>query len=233
MKKLLIASVSMLALSAGAALAQTTTTSTLIQGGSVSATIDQASPGSSNTSTVYQGVYGNGYTAAGSSVSVTQVGDAVSSVTSSSIQQNGGNQNAIVNQNAALGGSQTSNITQSNSNNYANVSQTTAGTLNIQQSFVTQSGQNGRVTVTQTGPADLSSITQTSNNNNYYTGGYTSAGYVYGGVNVNQGGGAANTSYVTQSSDYSGVGISQSGTGGTNASYVTLKRWWKLEPHWG
>ena len=75
MKKVLLISASTLALSAGAALAQTNS-SNLYQNGSYNgAAIGQTlNSATSNGSDVYQGINGNGRAANNSSVSVTQIG---------------------------------------------------------------------------------------------------------------------------------------------------------------
>ncbi len=211
MKKLLIASVSVLALSAGAAFAQSNTSGVYQNGnGNNAGVTQQINDGTSNTSNVYQGYYGNGDGAYNSSANVAQIGGA-GGTTSSTVVQNDGYQSATVSQTGAAGSTQTSGISQSNYNNYANVQQV-AVAGGTQTSNVTQSGQYNTAAVSQNGPTDNSSVTQT---------GYGSASYWgYGGVNVTQGGQSTNTSYVTQGSNYSGANVWQGGTGGTNWSNV-------------
>jgi hypothetical protein len=220
MKKLLIASVSVLALSTGAAFADNS--SGVEQNGtSLTVGVDQLSGSGANKSTIYQGIYGNNNPAANSSASVTQIGGP--GVTDSYIQQNDRDHSATVKQTASAGGNQTSQITQSNVGNYANVTQETPGAEAKQESYVTQSGQYGAVTINQSGPSDFSDVKQAGLDNNANSWGFTSSGVlVYGGVNVTQGGGSANTSNVTQESDRSGVAVTQNaGSGVTNISGVT------------
>jgi hypothetical protein len=104
------------------------------------------------------------------------------------------------------------------------VNQTTVNSTDNQQSTVNQSGQYGVVTVNQNGPADISNVTQTGYYSNPWNAGsqYTAAaGWVAGGVTVNQGGSSANTSTVNQYSDFSGAGVTQTGAaGGSNTSTV-------------
>jgi hypothetical protein len=218
MKKLLIASVSVLALSAGAAFAGSNGSDVEQIGSTLSATVGQTiNGGSSNSSTIYQGYSGNGDPAYNSGATVTQIGGAGSTI-SSGIQQNDGYQNATVYQDGSKGGSQSSGITQSYYGNTANVTQVSAG--GSQASSVTQSGAYNQATVSQAGVNDSSTVSQTGwyNNNGYILG--TPVGGVYGGVNVSQSGGSTNSSGVTQASYASGVDVIQGGTGGSNSSSV-------------
>ena len=222
MKKLLIASVSMLALSAGAAFAQTSSSDLYQNGNSNAATVNQANDGSSSVySFVHQGdgTYGNA--AYNSSASVTQIGNSYAT-TNSGVIQNDSYQSATVNQNNAAGGTQNSGITQSNYGNSANVTQVTVNAWDSQYSSVTQSGQYGSVTVAQNGPADSSTVTQSGYGSNpSWAGGSTAYQYVAGGVNVSQSGSSSNQSSVTQSSDFSGAAVVQNGDWGTNLSSLT------------
>lgn len=232
MKKLLIASVSVLALSAGAAFAGGTNSSTVTSYGSAdSATIDQKiNAGTSNTSDVYQGVYGNGEAATNSQVSVTQIGGvAVGSTTKSTIVQNDNNQKATVSQDASLGGSQISEITQylsgyagADGDNTAKVTQLTAATTDIQKSTVNQTGYKGSVIVSQSGAKDVSTVNQSGyyNNPTDVVSLAVPTGAVPGGVNVIQSGDAFNTSGIAQASSSSGAYVLQDGTGGTNGSTI-------------
>ena len=231
MSKLFIASVSVLALSAGAAFAQSlplpnpgNVSNIFTNGTGNAASIDQAiGSGTSNTSTVYQGYNGNGNPANYSSVDVGQIGGNLSKITST-ITQNDSYQKAYVRQDASIGGTQVSNITQTNYGNSASVQQTTPNSGTIQHSNITQSGQNSSASVIQGGQADTSTVVQTGNNSNASAAGYRytgAAGTVAGGVSVNQGGWTTNTSTVTQHSDYSGVAVTQNGGGGYNWSNVT------------
>ena len=220
MKKLLMISVSALALSAGAAFADNS--STLNQNGDRNqATIDQAlSGGATNNSTVYQGVNGNGNASTDGVADIGQIGGN-GSILNSYVQQNDAKQNAKVRQNGQKGGQQTSNITQSNSGNHADVTQTTQSGTDNQQSYITQTGKNGSATVNQSGHLDFSSISQTGNDNNPGAFvGTTTFGTVNGGVEVTQSGTATNTSYVNQDSDSSGVKVNQDGLSGTNYSQI-------------
>ena len=164
MKKLLIASASLLALSAGAAFAQSagqSNTSGLFQSGSGnSVTIDQAiNAGACNTSNVYQGVNGDGSAASNSSVSVTQIGG-VGSQTTSTATQNGSSQTAAVSQDATKGGQLTSAISQSGGGNTATVTQVSSNITDVQNSSITQTGARGVASVSQQGPADGAIVTQ-------------------------------------------------------------------------
>lgn len=108
MKKALLISASVLALSAGAAFAQSNSSDVQQIGSSNGATINQQAGGGTNTSYVWQGYNGNSNAAYNSSASVTQLGG--TGTTWSYVQQNDGYQNATVNQNATSGGAQTSNV---------------------------------------------------------------------------------------------------------------------------
>jgi trimeric autotransporter adhesin len=149
MKKLLIASVSVLALSAGAALAQTANNSTITQGGY---SLD------SNNNWV-----GNGDDSVGSVANVTQINGGYGILTSV-VQQNDSNQIASVNQTGHGYSTLTSNIVQGGGNgNKAYVTQTDSLGNSTQSSYITQSGTNGYANVNQSGPNDSSTVTQTGN----------------------------------------------------------------------
>lgn len=170
MRKLLIASVSVLALSAGAAFAQSPympgNSSGVNQiGSNNSATIEQAlGTGSSNNSQVNQGYYSwdpiggmSGYTSSSTNgvASVTQIGGN-GSVINSSIQQTDAGQHATVTQDGSAGGSQSSNIWQSTGStasspagNSATLRQTTVGG-GTQNSGISQENSGNIATVTQT-----------------------------------------------------------------------------------
>ena len=242
MKKFFIASASVLALSAGAALAQSpgqSSTSGMVQDGTGNtATIDQTlNNGASNTSNVYQGVNGNKLAASSSSVSVTQIGGLKSQATST-VTQNDSSQSATVSQNGTNGGQLTSVVSQSGGNNAATVAQVSANTTDIQNAIVTQTGTHGTASVSQQGPSNGAAVTQTGNNYSRATviqagtgdtagaAGPVStaaAGLVDSGVNVNQIGSSTNTAGVSQYSDYSGVSVSQGGAGGINSA--TINQW--------
>lgn len=218
MKRLIIASV--MALSAGAASAQSTSSDIEQIGGSNGATVtQQLNGGTSNTSYVYQGSGGDGDASNSSQATVTQNGAALSKI-SSTVQQNDSSQIASVTQNGAAGSTQGSTVTQSNSGNNATVQQTASADYS-QQSTITQSGMSGVVSVTQAGANDNSQVSQTGSYNNLnWTGSSTAAGLVTGGVNVNQSGAASNTSIVSQANNYSGILVKQEGVGGSNLSTV-------------
>lgn len=223
MKKAFLISTSVLALSAGAAFAQTNSSNLYQNGSGNAASIDQtAGATGTNGSDVYQGYYNNGDAATNSTVSVMQIGGN----TYSQIIQNDGNQHAAVEQHNSAGGIQNSYIVQSdttNTGNTATVIQTTSLSSDNQESHVTQSGAGGLVTVTQNGPSDKSTVTQNGNYNNPTDAGsqYTNAlGWVAGGVKIIQESGAGNTSTVNQFSSNSGIAVTQDGTTGTNGSEV-------------
>ena len=279
MRKFIIASVSVLALSASAyaeiteggggpasagSLFVAGNTSDVEQIGSLNtATVGQTSNGGSNTSNVYQSsAYGNGHNSTNSAATVTQIG-AQGATATSTVTQNDYYQQATVNQTAYAGSSQTSTVTQNasgftgttavgnsatvtqtanaastqtstvtqtNDGNSATVSQTSHNAGDNQQSRITQSGIGGFVSVTQAGPADNSTVSQSLDRNNprvWYSSatgvnGNGALGIVWGGVVVNQDGGSANTSTVTQNNEEAGVSVKQTGSaGGTNGSRIT------------
>jgi len=227
MKKLLIASVSMLALSAGAAFADPAQNwSALSQNGaSNGATLtQQLNGGTLNTSTINQGLNSTSYSPSYEGATVTQIGSANSTI-SSGVQQDDYYQTATVSQTGNGASNLTSNITQSNYQNTATVTQLDVNGGMKQNSGVTQSGQYGLVTVSQRGSNDQSSVTQSGYaNNSNYSGLVPGVGLVSGGVSVEQSGGNAltNISNVTQTGSYSGAALTQSGSAnGTNYSSVT------------
>jgi trimeric autotransporter adhesin len=233
MKRLLIASTWGLAILAAPAFAQSTNSSDVYQYGSSNTVgIDQAlNTGTSNTSTVNQGVGGNSNAAYSSSVAVTQIGGSWSgatTATTSDITQNDSNQHATVTQNAWNDGTLKSTIIQNNYNNTANVTQTSAEWDGSQKSYVEQIGQNGSSTVNQTGVNDKSYVSQSGQSNSITVGqsGYSDKSYAsqtgqYGSVSVNQSG-SQDRSAVNQS----GYGDNGSWAGqwvnpGTGWTYVS------------
>ncbi|ADP71294.1 hypothetical protein Rvan_2067 [Rhodomicrobium vannielii ATCC 17100] len=192
MKKVLLISVSVLAMSAGAAFAGNVSDVDQIGSSNTVVTDQTAGGGTSN----YSGIIQN---ASNSSATVTQIGLAYGSDLDSRINQAGQWQKAEVKQDAHNG-------------------------LNDerQKSVINQSNWNNQATVSQNGKNDNSTIKQSGANSNTTTNKYvTGYGWVNGGVNVTQKGVAENKSDVDQSSNYSGVYVSQDSTlGGVNHSEV-------------
>ena len=136
MKKVLLISASVLALSAGAAFAQNYQ-STSQNGTGNTVGVDQTANGGYNSSSILQGAYSPG--ANNSSVSVTQIGGN-GSTTNSYAQQDGSSLSATVSQTAYAGGSnQGSSVVQSGSSNTATVTQSAPSASANEQSSVNQS----------------------------------------------------------------------------------------------
>ena len=163
MKKVLLISASVLALSAGAAFAQNYQ-STYQNGTGNTVGVDQTGNGGSNSSTILQGAYSSG--ANNSSVSVTQIGG-TGSATNSYAQQDGSSLSATVSQTAYAGGShQNSSVIQSGDSNTATVTQSAPSSSATEQSSVNQSSNGywgaNNVTVNQSGVNDSSTVNQSS-----------------------------------------------------------------------
>lgn len=192
MKKLILASVSVLALSAGAAFAQSN--SSIDQEGSNSvARIDQIGGSGSNTSSVYQigAEWGavnvsattggaNAYTQTiytGVQVNQSALSGAINSAAVNQYSNTGG---VLINQGTAGGaGTNSANVNQSGNGNITNIDQSVAVTGSTNTSNVNQ-GVYGTSNIAYTQQTGASGVTSTSNitQNSSATGGYNLA-YVH------------------------------------------------------